>query len=124
MARISGIARISVDGELLESLPGAELELGGKERELKSGHRVYGHTEKVVPSMLKCTIVWKNETPLETLRNLVDGLIIFESDNGKSYQMANAVILKPPTVKDENGEVPREFGGDPAEEACCLTNAV
>lgn len=115
--KISGIARIKVDGELLESLPGAELDLGGFERELKSGHRVYGHTEKIVPSMLTCTIVWKNETPLETLRDTIGGVITFESDNGKKYKCSNMALLKTIKVKDESGEVPLEFGGDPADEA-------
>lgn len=116
MSKITGIARIKVDGELLESIPGAELDLGGYERELKSGHRVYGYTEKVKPSDLQCTIVWKNVTPLEDLRNTVDGLITFESDVGKTYQIENAVILETPKVKDESGECPLHFGGDPAKE--------
>lgn len=114
--KIGGIARIKVDGELLESLPGAELDLGGMERELKAGFRVYGHVEKVMPSMLTCTVVWKNETPIEDFRDLVDGLVLFESDNGKTYKVSNAVCTKTVKVKDESGEVTLEFGGDPAKE--------
>lgn len=116
MSKITGIARITANGELLETLPGAELDLGGEERELKSGHRVYGYTEKIMPSVLTTTIVWKNGTPVETLRNLVDGLIIFEADIGVSYSMENAVVTKTVKVKDESGEVTLEFGGDPAKE--------
>lgn len=117
MSLITGIVRIKVNGELLESKPEAELELGGKERELKSGHRVYGYTEKVVPSMLKCTIYWKAGTQalLETLRNLTDGLVTFESDVGETYQINNATLLKTPTVKGGDGEADLEIGGDPAE---------
>lgn len=113
--KISGIARIKMDGELLESLPGAELDLGGVEREMKTGHRVYGYTEKVMPSVLTCSIVWKNETPIEDIRKLTDGLILFESDNGITYKVSNAVCTKTVKVKDESGEVALEFGGDPAE---------
>lgn len=115
MALITGIVRIKINGELLESKPGAELELGGKERELRSGHRVYGYTEKVVPSMLTCTVYWKAGTPIETWRNLTDGLVTFESDVGETYQINNATLLKTPKVKDESGEVDLEIGGDAAE---------
>lgn len=114
MPKLTGIARITANGELLESMPGAELDLGGKEREMKSGHRVYGHTEKVVPSTLTCVIVWKNGTPIEDLRDIIDGVIIFESDIGESYSMENAVTTKTVKVKDESGEVNLEFMGDPA----------
>ncbi len=114
MPKLAGIARISANSELLESLPGAELDLGGTERELKSGHRVYGSTEKIIPSTLTATIVWKNGTPIEDMRNFVDGVIIFEADIGESYSMENATITKTVKVKDESGEVTLEFGGDPA----------
>lgn len=114
MSKIAGIARITMDGELLESLPGAELDLGGKEREMVSGHSVYGYKEKVVPAMLTCTIVWKNETPVEEIRDHVDGLILFEADNGITYKVSNSVCTKTVKVKDESGEVTLEFGGNPA----------
>ena len=114
MPKITGIARITANGELLESMPGAELDLGGSERELKSGFRVYGHTEKIAPAVLTVTIVWKNGTPIEDMRDFVDGVIIFESDIGESYSVENAVITKTVKVKDETGEVTLEFGGDPA----------
>jgi hypothetical protein len=112
MAKISGIVRIKVNGELLESVEGATLDVGGFERELMSGHRVYGHKEKIIPSVLACKIVWKFETPIETLRNLIDGLATFESDNGITYQINNLVCTKPPKL---DSEIDWEFGGDPAE---------
>lgn len=115
MSKILGIARIKVNGELLESMPGAELDMGGFAREQKSGFKVYGFTEKVMPSKLTCKIVWKFETPIEDLRTMVDGLITFEGDIGVTYQIANAVLLNPPKGADEKGEVDLEFGGDAAE---------
>lgn len=114
MSKIAGIARIKANGELLESLPGAELDIGGFERELKSGHAVYGHVEKVMPSSVTCTIVWKFETPVEKLRDMVDGVILYEADNGVTYKISNAVLTKTIKLKDESGEVTLEFGGDPA----------
>jgi len=115
MSKIAGIVRIKANGLLLESKPGATLDLGGKERELKAGHRVYGFTEKVVPAMCTCTVYWKAGTPLETLREMTEGLITFEADIGETYQISNATLTKTLKVKDETGEVDLEFGGDAAE---------
>lgn len=115
MSLITGIARIKVNGELLESKPGAELDLGGKERELRSGHRVYGYSEKVMPAVLTCTFYWKAGAPIEAIRNLTEGLVTFESDVGETYQISNATTLKTVKVKDETGEVDVEIGGDAAE---------
>lgn len=113
---ITGIARIKVDGELLESLPGAELDLGGYEAEAVTGHAVYGPREKVMPSVLTCTIAWKFETPIEKLRRLRNGVILFEADVGTTYRVNNAFTAKTVKVKDETGEITLEFQGEPAEQ--------
>jgi hypothetical protein len=113
--KLAGVARISVNGMLLESMPGAEIDLGGKEREQKVGRKVYGYMEKAIAATMTCTIVWKNGTPIEDIRNITEGLIVFEADIGVTYQIANAVLLKPPKFNDENGEWDLEFGGDTAE---------
>ena len=113
--KISGVARIKIDGELTESMPGAELDIGGFKREMVAGHTVYGYTEKVMPSELTMKIVWKNGTPIETFRNLTAGLITFESDNGVTYQISNCVCLDPPKLTDDKGEISLKFGGDAAE---------
>lgn len=115
MAKITGIARIKVDGELLESLPGAELDLGGMERDAKTGHRVYGYTEKVTPSTLTCSFPWKAGAPIEALRNMTEAVITFESDVGETYKVSNAFTSATLKVKDDDGEVPLEMKGDPAQ---------
>lgn len=114
--KITGIARIKVDGALIESMPGAEIDLGGVEREARTGHRVYGFTEKIMPGSLTCTIVHKASTPLEALRTLTEGLILFETDTGITWKMSNAFCSKTVKVKDESGEVTLEFQGDAAKE--------
>jgi len=115
-AKIAGIARIKVDGALLASMPGAELDLGGVERPEVTGHRVYGFTEKIMPSVLTCTIAWKFETPIEALRNLTEGLILFEADIGVTYKISNAWCSATVKVKDESGEITLEFKGDAAKQ--------
>lgn len=113
--RILGIARIKVDGELLESLPGAELTFGGEVvNEVKSGFDVYGSTYKVEPGRVKCTIVWKNETPIEMLRTLFQGTVLWEGDHGVTYKISNASIMGSLVAKDESGEVDLELVGKPA----------
>lgn len=116
MSQISGVARIKVDSELLESLPGATLRLGGVNRKPKTGHRVYGFSEEVVQSEVEVTIVRKNGTPIEKLRKATASLITFEEDIGKVYMIANAVLENPPELTDGEGEVKLKFFGDPAKE--------
>lgn len=113
--RILGIARIKADGELLESLEGAELTLGGEvPNEEKVGHRYYGTTYKTEPGRVKCTIVWKNETPIEMLRTFFDGVVLWEGDQGITYKISNATIKGSLVAKDGSGEVDVEFVGNPA----------
>lgn len=114
MAKITGIVRLTMNGELLESLPEAELDLGGEEKESVSGHRVYGTRSKIMPSKLTCTVVWKNGSPIEDLRNFTDGTGIFQSDNGEAYTIDNLTRTAIPKVKGGSGEVDFEFEGDPA----------
>jgi hypothetical protein len=112
---INGIVKIKVDAELLESKPGAELDLGGEERELRTGWKVYGFTRKIVASGLKATFYWKPGSPVEKIRKLTAGTVTFEGDAGDIYEVTNAVTLKTLKIKDETGEVDVEIGGDPAE---------
>lgn len=113
--RIAGIARIKVNGELLESIPGAEIEFGGEVvKDMKKGHRVYGPTYEVVPSKVTCSVVWKNETPIEDFRTLFQGVILFEVDNGITYKCSNMYLMGSPKAKDDSGEIDLEFQGDPA----------
>lgn len=114
MPKITGVVRITINGELLESLPEAELDLGGDANESVTGHRRYGHRSKVMPSKLTCTIVWKAGSPIKDLRELVDGTGVFESDVGEAYTVDNLTIMNPPVLKGGSGEVPLEFEGDPA----------
>lgn len=116
MAKISGKVYIRMDGELLESMPEAELELGGDEAEVVAGsNKIVGYREKVVPAMLTCKFVWKAGAPIEKVRNLREGILQFESDVGETYQIANAVCTKTPKISVPDGTIDVEFQGDKAE---------
>lgn len=112
--KVSGIARIKVNADLLESLPGAELDLGGFKRTAVLGHSNYGPREELMPSELTFKIVWRNSTQVETLRNAVDALVTFESDNGQTYQIANAFTAETIKVGDKDNDVSVKMQGDPA----------
>jgi len=115
MPTISGIVKIKVDGETLESLPGATLDIGGETREMKAGHRVYGSVSKIKHSECKFQIVWKFDTPIEAIRSWRDKTLLFESDNGKKYQVPNATTLETLTLPDSENDIEVTMGGDVAE---------
>jgi hypothetical protein len=113
--QLTGIAFIRIDGELVQSKPGAKLKLGGFKREMKTGHKVYGFTEAVEPSELDLTIYHSAATPLEDMRTKTAAVILFETDTGVTYQVSNAVLMETPELSDGDGEVSLKFAGDPAE---------
>jgi hypothetical protein len=114
MAKLAGVVRVSANGELLETLPEAKLMLGGEENETVSGHRVYGARGKIVPSKLSITLVWKNGSPIETLRNMRDGTAVFEADIGEAYTVDGLNPTTTPEITGGSGEVTMEFEGNPA----------
>lgn len=116
MAQLTGIAFIKVDGVMLQSKPGAKLKLGGKKREPKVGHKVYGFTESVEASELDCTIFHSAATDVEAFRNAVASVILFETDTGVTYQVSNAFLMETPELSDGEGELSLKFSGEPAEQ--------
>lgn len=116
MSLLTGIARITVDGELLESLPEAKLMLGGKGREGKTGHKFYGHTEKIVLASVECKIVHHVGTPVQKLRDSIDMVILFECDSGVTYKVGNAYLKDPPDLSDGSGEMTLNFEGEEAKD--------
>lgn len=112
MPGIAGTVRITINGVTQSSLPGAELELGGEERELVAGLFVYGTKAKIVPSKLTFSIPWMEGAPIESLRKAQDATAVFDSNVGPAYTIDNLSTLMPPKIKD--GEASIEMGGDPA----------
>lgn len=101
MAKYTGIVQIKVDGELTESLEGSTLDLGGYERTpVVSNGRVIGYKEKYLHSEVNFKVPWGPESPIEVLRNKVDAVVLFISDAGMTYQLSDAVNMKPPKLAD------------------------
>jgi hypothetical protein len=113
-----GKAFIKVDGKLLESMPGAKIDIGGPVRNPVVGNtQVHGFAESVKESTMECEISVGTDTSLDALRKIEDATITFEADTGQTYVIRNAWLTEPPVVTDgEGGKVPLKFAGPPAEE--------
>lgn len=117
MAQVLGRADIRVNGKLLQSHPGATLDIGGVTRTSVVGHTWHGFSEAAKQSRLECEITLGQDTRLSDLKDIVDAVITFECDTGQTYVIREAFIVDPPTVTDgSDGRVPLVFEGPPAEE--------
>ena len=117
MAKVTGIVYIKINGELLESMPGATLEFGGVEREPVITTRVAGYTEKVKEAMVSCKIAHTADTDLPKIGETVDSTLEFECDTGTTYVVSNAWLAKPPKLSGDGEGVELEFMGEPAFQA-------
>lgn len=116
MAQITGIVFIKIDGALQQSKEGSgKLILGGKERTPVVGHKVYGYSEKVIPSTVEFTLAHTAGYDLQGVQDKVDSTIEFATDTGDTYLVRNAFATKPAELSEGEGEVALEFMGDPAE---------
>lgn len=113
-----GKAYIKVDGELLETMPGAKIDIGGFQRPSVDGsHTILGYAETIKPSRLECEIAIGASTSLAKFRDITDATVTFECDTGQVYIMRNAWVSETLTATEgEGGKVPLVFMGPPAEE--------
>ena len=118
MAKKLGKALIKVDGQVLETLPGARLDIGGNERTTVVGsNAVQGFYETPKQSMLECEISVGKDTSLADMRGWDDVTISFECDTGQLYVIQGAWLTNTPNMTaSEGGRVPMTFEGVPAEE--------
>lgn len=112
------IAYIKVDGELLRSLPGAKLDLGGKVRSSVVGaSEVHGYSEAIKPAALECEISLVEGASLEKLRNITNATITFEADTGQTWIVRGAFTTETLNITaGEGGKVALKMEGQPAEE--------
>jgi hypothetical protein len=118
MAQLTGIVYIKVNSELLQSLPGATLDVGGFERAAVKGYALYGFTEQFKEAMVSCTIAHGANTDLVAMRGWSDVTITFECDSGPTYTVARAFLTKPPVLTaGADSNVALEFIGEVADQA-------
>ncbi|MGD8499290.1 MAG: phage tail tube protein [Phycisphaerales bacterium] len=116
MPQITGVVKIYVNGSLQRSIEGAELDLGGYEREAVVGHSVYGHKERVMPSVLTWSEAHASDTVLADLKDITGATLRYECDSGRVYLVTNAFVSKTLKLSGGDGEVEVEMTGDPARE--------
>lgn len=117
MSRVMGKAQIKVNSQLLESHPGASLDIGGPVRTTVVGaNSIHGFTEALQPSKLECEISVKSGTSLAAIRGWDDVTVTFEADTGQTYVISNGWSTNPPTVTDNDGKAKLVIEGPPAEE--------
>ena len=115
MGQLTGIVTVKLNGALQRSKEGAKLMIGGKERTMQTGYKVYGYTEKVVPSECEFTVVHAAGDNMRETSDLVDITLEFETDTGDTWIVGNASCTNPAEITGGDGEVNYKFAGDPAE---------
>jgi hypothetical protein len=113
MSQVTGIVKVLLNGTTQRSEIGAELDFGGKERTAAVGHKLYGFSEKLVPSHLKFTMFHMSDTDLLTLKDITNGTAAFVCDTGPVFPVTNATVVKTVKLKGGDGKVEVEMEGDP-----------
>ncbi len=113
MGQVTGVVKIFVNGALLRSKPGAKLKVGGKKREMVSGHSVYGHSEEFMPSELDCTLAHMGDTDAIELSEMTDQVVRFETDSGQTY-LLDGMVTTEPCELSSGGDLSLKMAGQPA----------
>lgn len=113
-----GKAYIKHDGKLLETNPGASIDVGGVTRTTLLGNNaVLGFSEQPKQAVVSCVIALGAQTSLSELRAIKDATITFECDTGQTFVVRNAWLVNPPVATDgDGGAIPLQFEGPEAEE--------
>jgi hypothetical protein len=118
MRRYFGIAEITVDGDLLESLPGAKLDTGGITRTPVRGDGKIGFAEARKEAMVECEISLGAQTDVAKLNNASDVTVVFKTDVGQSWILREAFLTEPLVITGgEGGKIPVKLAADSAEKA-------
>lgn len=118
MSKKLGKAIIKVDGAVLQTMPGATLDIGGSERTTLVGQNaVQGFFETPKQSRCECEITVGTDTRLASMRGWDNVTISFECDTGQQYVVQGAWLVNTPALKAaEGGRVALQLEGPPAEE--------
>jgi hypothetical protein len=113
-----GKAFIKVNGQLLESMPGAKINVGGKKRNpVVGGNNVHGFAEEIVNSTVECEISVSKDTKVLDYAQMDNVTITFECDTGQTFVVKDAFLTEPPELTaQEGGKVPLKFAGQPADQ--------
>ncbi len=113
-----GKAFIKVNGGLLESMPGAKLNIGGfKRNPVVGANNVHGYAEEVMPATVECEISVSSLTQLIAIAQFRNETLTFECDTGQTFVISGAFLTEPHEMTaQEGGKVPLKFAGNPADQ--------
>lgn len=117
MAQYLGRAKVMYDGRVLDTHPGAKIDLGGIERTPVIGDYTDGYAEKRKNATVECELNVGKDTPIQDIRNIAGATVIFEADIGRRWIVRDAFVTDTLTITaGEGGKVPVKISGKPAEE--------
>ena len=117
MSKRFGKAYVRVNGELLESMGGASIDLGGTVRQPVVGNSFYGHSESEKEAVVECEIAIGANTKPEDIHKADALTVTFELDTGQVYVIREAVSADPPVITggSPDGKAGFKFFGPAAE---------
>lgn len=116
MSQFFGRVKIRLNGDVIESQPGATLDVGGFEATPVVNDNSMGHTETPKHSTMSFNVGLKRGDSIEPYRRIRDAVAVFECDTGQSYIIKNCFNGPTPTISSNGGSVAITLHGDPAQE--------
>jgi hypothetical protein len=116
--KLFGRAQIVINGQFYDSLPGAQLEVGGLRNVTRPLTNSIKYSQNLQPSKVTCAVPVTKDTSILALLQMTEAEIHFVTDVGRSYIIRNGAQVGAGAVADgdSGGTLPLEFNGDPAEE--------
>lgn len=117
MPKAIGIVKIKIDGKLINSKPGASINVGGPSRAAVEADQPGFFSESTKPSKIECDLIVDKDFSADELRRLEDFTATFEADTGQIYVINHAYVVDPPDVAGgTNGGSKIIIEGPPAQE--------
>jgi hypothetical protein len=114
MTMYSGRARVIANGELIDSKPGASIDLGGVQRSGVVNEHSSGYSEAPKQSRVEMEVAIKKGDSVERFRNITNGTVHFTLDTGQNFIVKNAFTED--TLSINSGSLKLVFMGDAAQE--------
>lgn len=108
-----GVVTVIVDGRVIATMEGVNIETGGFSREpVKANGRTAGFTSKVETPMVSCKAAVDADFDFEIINAMSKGTVVASGDNGFAVQLDGAWTSKPVKVGDNGGGAELEFQGE------------
>lgn len=110
--RIAGTCYVKCDGAQFDITGGMEAPLMDVKREVVMGTSgPAGYKETAMEPYIKVTVAFRDDLPIDTLKDNTDMTVTAEFANGKVYTLSGAYLRGEPAVNGEEGTVELDFGG-------------